>query len=82
LGASNPSTGHTIIELNIASSCAAFQLALVIRRAAGNTVFRQVLKEGYNNVTILTREWQPGLYFYSLELMNKTEIARKLTVVQ
>jgi hypothetical protein len=78
----NPATGHTTIETYITSSDALLQPALIIRNTAGNPVFRQALKEGYNSITVQTNVWQPGLYFYSLELMNKAKLTKKLTVVQ
>lgn len=78
----NPAKAHTVIKVFVTESDSYKKPTMLVKNLTGKLIFKQALKNGWNEVKVPTRNWNSGIYFYSLSVADKMLATKKLSVVK
>jgi len=78
----NPANSKAVIQVYITAIDAETVPTLVLRNLSGKAIASFDLKEGDNTIRVNTRNFAPGLYFYSLVINGSTQETKKLSIIQ
>lgn len=74
----NPSKGYVILEYKLETE----QEGMIeIQNITGRTIHSISITEIQNQITVITQDWNPGIYIVSLKIKGKLIESTKFTLI-